>query len=71
MKPPKPTHSVCTNGLDDAASDAGPRQFKHRITAQGIDSKCLQCGLLVGTAQDEWLLLSLELVHVCDAEVAH
>jgi hypothetical protein len=29
---------------------------------------CLLCNRLVGEAQDEWLLLSLELVHLCADE---
>ena len=44
------------------------RRFKHRLTANGIESMCLLCNRLVGEAQDEWLLVSLELVHLCADE---
>jgi hypothetical protein len=52
----------------DAESELQPRRFKHRLTPDGIESMCLLCNRLVGEAQDEWLLLSLELVHLCADE---
>jgi hypothetical protein len=52
----------------DAESQLQSRPFKHRLTANGIESMCLICNRLVGEAQDEWLLLSLELVHICADE---
>ena len=69
MKLSNTANTLCAKGREDASNDVGPRQFRHRLTANGIESRCLQCGLLIGAAQDEWLLLSLELVHVCDAEI--
>jgi hypothetical protein len=53
---------------DDPQSELQSRRFKHRLTANGIESMCLVCNRLVGEAQDEWLLLSLELVHICADE---
>jgi hypothetical protein len=53
---------------DHAESELQSRRFKHRLTANGIESMCLVCNRLVGEAQDEWLLLSLELVHLCADE---
>jgi hypothetical protein len=47
----------------DASSTS--RRFKHRLATDGIESVCLACGQLVGAAQNEWLLLTLELVHEC------
>jgi hypothetical protein len=54
-------------GLRADDDDAQPnlRRFKHRLIADGIESVCLRCCQLVGSAQDEWLLLSLEQVHLC------
>jgi hypothetical protein len=57
--------AVCRN---DAENESQSRRFKHRLTANGIESMCLVCNRLVGEAQDEWLLLSLELVHLCADE---
>jgi hypothetical protein len=54
--------ALCRN---KAESELQSRRFKHRLTANGIESMCLLCNRLVGEAQDEWLLLSLELVHLC------
>jgi hypothetical protein len=68
MKAARPSSSppaICRN---DAESDLQSRRFKHRLTANGIESMCLLCNRLVGEAQDEWLLLSLELVHICADE---
>jgi len=52
---------------NDTESKLKARRFKHRLASDGIESVCLLCGQLLGAAQDEWLLLSLELVHVCAA----
>jgi hypothetical protein len=52
----------------NAETELQSRRFKHRLTTNGIESMCLLCNRLVGEAQDEWLLLSLELVHICADE---
>lgn len=60
-----PNSPSLTRSGHNASTDAGSRRFKHRLTTEGIESVCLACGQLVGAAQNEWLLLSLELIHEC------
>jgi hypothetical protein len=68
MKAARSSFSPQTICRDNAESELQSRRFKHRLTANGIESMCLLCNRLVGEAQDEWLLLSLELVHICADE---
>ncbi|WP_213803246.1 hypothetical protein [Granulicella sp. dw_53] len=68
MKTARSSSSPQTICRDNADNELQSRRFKHRLTAQGIQSICLLCNRLVGEAQDEWLLLSLELVHLCADE---
>lgn len=68
MKAPRSASSHQVLCRDDAEGELQPRRFKHRLTANGIESMCLLCNRWVGEAQDEWLLLSLELVHICPDE---
>src|SRR6266850_2593507 len=42
------------------------RQFKHSRNVDGrLNSLCLRCRLLVGSADNEWTLLEFEDRHVC------
>jgi|GEM_PF-4216194 len=42
------------------------RQYRHALNAHsGIDSICLRCQQVVGSAGDEWLLLDYEKRHAC------
>jgi hypothetical protein len=68
MKAARSSFSPQTICRDNTESELQARRFKHRLTANGIESMCLLCNRLVGEAQDEWLLLSLELVHICADE---
>ena len=65
MKSRRPLGCAQSFVRDDADASSTSRRFKHRLATNGIESVCLTCGQLVGAAQDEWLLLTLELVHEC------